>query len=566
LNGSLGTNAGIENRYNGNVRLNYNPGDYNLFCSYSLRKDNRNRTSSDAREQLDSLNSPQYYRDNNRSFAPPISHMAALGTEIKLDERSTIGISGDFFYNTLTRTDLSSQILLNSASVPIADNDRNRIDYETEKEFSTTVFFDHAFPDEDHSLRSEYKYSSMNEVEDSRYTNIFRVPAAPLQYDNLVITQREKRNDLSVEYTNPLTKDTKIEAGYTGEFCNTELENAASEFDRSRSVYMKDLTKSNRFLYNDAINALYATIEHSFEEFGVLAGLRAETAFLRSNLVTLDSVISNSYFNLFPTLHLSYKYSEAAELQLNYSRRTRRPEGDDLNPFPEYHDSRNLSSGNPKLLPEYIHSIELGCKLEKDEFSVMPSLYYRYTYNRFTSITKVLKDTLLLTTRTNLSTDQSAGVETILSGSVNEMLTAHASVNVFYNQIDASNLGYSRNKSVFTWSGAMTCNLNVTKATMLQLNSNYTSARLTPQGKMFPSYVVNMGIRQELFEKKVSLIFTVADIFKTLQRKMELNTPALKQTTINTRDSRIIYLGFVYHFGNPPNKSKDDALKYDDSL
>jgi Outer membrane protein beta-barrel family len=204
--------------------------------------------------------------------------------------------------------------------------------------------------------------------------------------------------------------------------------------------------------------------------------------------------------------------------------------------------------------------------LQNDEFSILPSVYYRYTYNRFTSILVPLDNTTWLTTRTNLSNDQSTGVETIVSASVNEVFSAHASANVFYNQIDASNLGYSTNKSIVSWSGAMTFNLNVIKNSMFQVNSSYSSARLTPQGEYLPSYVVNLGLRHELFDKQLSLILTAADVFKTLQRKGTIDTPLLKQTTVNLRDSRIIYFGFTWHFGTPAKKSEDDILKYDDKI
>ena len=56
-----------------------------------------------------------------------------------------------------------------------------------------------------------------------------------------------------------------------------------------------------------------------------LAEWGEEQAFIRSDLVTRDSIIFNEYITVYPTLHLAYKFSEAAELQLNYSRRVNRP-------------------------------------------------------------------------------------------------------------------------------------------------------------------------------------------------------------------------------------------------
>jgi len=52
----------------------------------------------------------------------------------------------------------------------------------------------------------------------------------------------------------------------------------------------------------------------------------------------------------------------------------------------------------------------------------------------------------------------------ILSATLAILVTAHLSVNGFYDRIDASNLGYGQDKSILSWSGAFTVNLNLTKA------------------------------------------------------------------------------------------------------
>ncbi|MCX6139030.1 MAG: TonB-dependent receptor, partial [Ignavibacteriales bacterium] len=566
INGSSGITAGIGDRYGANARLNYNPGDLNLHASYSIRKDGRNRTTSDARLQFDSASVPTHYRSDLRSTARPLAHMAQAGLDYQLDDENTVSASGNYFYNSQDRHDISNLMLTDALFEPQTDNTRLRLNTETEKELGSTLSYEHAFPGEDHTLQSEYKYEKTAEIEDNRYSNIYRKPFAPMQYDNTLVKQDETKNEVTIAYANPLSADSKFEAGYVGEFCTRRQENDADSLNTSLQRIVVDTTKTNLFDYNDAIHAMYATYKHSFGQFGFLAGLRMEYSTLRSHLVTLDSTIENSYFNLFPTLHLSYKLNEEVEMQLNYSRRTRRPEGDDLNPFPEYRDARNMSSGNPKLLPEYTHSIEAGCKFENEGFSLLPSIYYRYTYNRWTSVTRAISDTLLLTTMTNLSKDQSTGIEAILSTSINGLLTAHASANVFYNQIDASNLGYGSNKSVVTWTGALTCNLNLFRSSMLQINSNYSSERLTPQGKVMPSYVVNLGYRQEFFDRRLAAIMTIADIFRTQRRENHLDTPELNQVTVNLRDSRIIMFSLSYYFGTQTKHKDDDQLKYDDAM
>jgi outer membrane receptor protein involved in Fe transport len=336
--------------------------------------------------------------------------------------------------------------------------------------------------------------------------------------------------------------------------------------DPIQQQLVTDLTKTTHFTYDETIHALYATYENSIGSLTFLGGLRTEQSFINANLISSDSLITNNYFELYPTLHLSYKINSLLELQLNYSRRANRPEGDDLNPFPEYQDPHNLRAGNPRLLPEFIHSVEFGLQWQNDNITIVPSVFYRNKYNGFTRVTSILNDTTLLTTEENLASDQSTGFEFIFSGNIGNTFSANLGANVFYEQIDATNLGFSGTKSAISWSGNLNCNLNLATATMFQLNTNYRSLRLTPQGEFKPSFVMNLGVRQDFLEDKFSFVLTVSDILKTLKREINLNTPLLLENTITNRDTQIIYIGITYHFGAPAKKAKDKSLQYDNGL
>lgn len=381
-----------------------------------------------------------------------------------------------------------------------------------------------------------------------------------------MIRNGDHNNQLTLEYSNPLTEASTLEAGYRGEFTANDFDFYGEYFDPNQGKFVTDAKKTNRFLFDETIHALYITYKQSFGLFGLMAGLRTEGVSAKSNLVTLDSIMTNTYFSLYPTLHLSYKLSQLSELQLSYSKRTHRPDGEDLNPFPEYRDPRNVSAGNPGLRPEYVHSVELGCQFQNEVISILPGLFYRYTYDRFTTVTKAINDTTLFTTRQNLSSDQAGGLELIVSGSLGDFVAVHGSANAFLNQIDASNLGYGDRKSITTWSSNITVDFKLSGTSRLQINSNYNSSRLTPQGEQSPSYTFNAGFRQELLEGKLSLALTIADAFQTQKREIALNTALLSQAVVNRRDSRIVYLGLSYRFGAQWKKSKEEQLRYDDNL
>ena len=101
---------------------------------------------------------------------------------------------------------------------------------------------------------------------------------------------------------------------------------------------------------------------------------------------------------------------------------------------------------------------------------------------------------------------------------------------------------------------------------MLQFSSNYYSARLIPQGEMLPSFVMNLGLRQEFLNKKLALLATVSDVLNTMRNRILIDTPVLYQYIMRKRSARIIYLGVTYNFGNELKKKKETNLNYDNQL
>jgi hypothetical protein len=43
-----------------------------------------------------------------------------------------------------------------------------------------------------------------------------------------------------------------------------------------------------------------------------------------------------------------------------------------------------------------------------------------------------------------------------------------------------------------------------------------------------------------------------------------MNTQWLSQNSVNSRDSRVVYLGVTYHVGGLIKNAKDKALQYDE--
>jgi len=565
LNGTVIGNIGNRERANGGINLNLRKGKFNTFLNYSIRQDERNRYGKLERENYDSSGKIDgYYRESSRIKSRPLSHFLTGGFEFFSGPKNSFVLSASTLPIHQTRNDEQNRYFYNVQNVLTSQYDRLRHAPAKEWERNGTFSWQHNFNTDGHELHFEANISSDGEDEQNYYSTVFHTPPQKTMYDNNLVYQTEKNTQLTFDYVKPIGENARLELGYDGNFLNTLIDFYVEKYDTTQGIFIKDPTVSNLFLYDEALSAIYGTYEKSIEDFSFNVGLRAEGAFTNSILKTTDSNVRNNYFQLYPTIHLAYKRKNG-EWQLNYSRRVNRPDPDDLNPFPEYLDPLNLRAGNPNLEPEFIHSIEFGYQMNRKHFSLVPSLYYRYKFNGFTTVTKAVNDSVLFTTRENLSNDQSAGLELIFSTKGLKFVTANLNANIFYNIIDASELGGGK-KSIFSLSSNFNAVFTVTKTTMLQLTSIYRSARQTAQGKFYPTFVMNMGARQNFFNNKLSITCTVSDIFKTLEQRVLLETIDFKQNSYNRRDAQVFYLGFSFRFGNSGKKQQEEKLQFDNNL
>ena len=566
FNSTVTINAGNKERYNGNVSMNYKPGKLNFYGNYAIRQDNRTRINTIDRQVFDSLSMPAgTYFEMYTSQSKPISHKGALGIEYAANPKNTFGISANYSYRFMKKIEMVSKYFYNVNQHLSEQYDRSRFDPETEVEEDGTIFWHHNFSKEGNDLNFSYNRSWQYELEDNHYVTQYNFPSTFYNKDNTLIEHSNYQDHASIDYTNQLSNDSKVEFGYDGTFIFQKPVYYVENYDYNSQSFIKDQTRSNNFIFDQSVNAFYGTYQQRIDKFSYQGGLRMEESRTDANLVTKDSVINADFFKIYPSLHLAYSLKNG-NIQLNYSRRINRPSAEEINPFPEYRDPRNVRSGNPGLLPEIINSIEFGYKFQSSKYTFVPSLYYRHKQNAFTEIVSKLNDSTLLTTIQNLNSDESSGLELIFSAKPSSFLNCNLSSNFYYNSIDASSLGYSNKKSILTMSANLTSTFLFTPSTSVQISSIFKSARLTPQGKLSGSFVLNSGIRQNLFKKRLDITFAGSDILHTLKLQSNLNTPFLNQVITSRRDENIFFFGATIHLGKIPKKASDEKMQFDNNL
>jgi outer membrane receptor protein involved in Fe transport len=301
------------------------------------------------------------------------------------------------------------------------------------------------------------------------------------------------------------------------------------------------------------------TYEQPLGSFTLLGGLRVEDVQLDLNQVTTALTHDSNAANLYPTLHLNYRWTDDKQLTLSYSRRVQRPNPSDLNPFRIESDTFNFREGNPDLKPEHTDSFEAGYQYHSGETFYLATAYYRLSSHDFTDVISDLGNGVFLDTKENLASSKHAGLELVANGHLTKELTYNVSTNVYYAEIDpgdfplAASLGVTGSRSAIEGGGRFSVNWNATPQDIFQLSGQLNARRLTPQGYSDPNFLSFLGYRHK-FNDKLAAVVNVQDVFHTFRARSVIDTPLLHDVSITSGRSQALYLGLSWSFGTPSKR------------
>lgn len=395
-------------------------------------------------------------------------------------------------------------------------------------------------------------------VED-QLTDLYRMQRTTINLNSI---------EAKVDYTQHFFSWLKLEAGFDGNYSHENTPVITLEGTSQESaVNNPDLY--NRFLYTNNISALYFTLGGNVKNFSYSAGLRGEawqvyTRSLEWGESKADVPQYNkNFFSLFPSVFLSYSLPMDNELQINYTRRIRRPWGGMLNSFRDIQDPTNISYGNPELEPQYSNAFELNYIKSWTSHMISVSGYLRTADNTMNRIS-YMADNVLYTTWANVSKETNLGVEIVAKNNLFRILDLTTTLNLYNNHISAWSMmfkgdndyypisGDARNS--FAWDIRCMASVRLPWQMSFQATGRYASKMLTAQGSRQGGWSVDAGIRKNLGDWSFSL--NCRDIFNSRHFKSTIDGPNYTQFSERWRGGRTLQLTVKYSFGNMKAKNQ----------
>ncbi|MDA8693510.1 TonB-dependent receptor family protein, partial [Saprospiraceae bacterium] len=404
LSGSVTLNTGTPDSHSVGLSLNKRTEKFNLFSQmgvgYRKRASDVINTTTDLLANT-SLNSEGVEERNERYYN------FVLGTDYYINPKNIITLSGSYTYEqedqpsftTFNFFDGQSLDTWTRSEATTASNPKYQYELQYKREFNDN---------KDHQLVFSAIGNYFSKDQSSVFTEELIAGNKNLSNQLTATEFSESKYTYNLDYTRPLSDKMTIETGV--QYVDNVVRNDYQVQDLVGNEFVTNAGLTNVFDYDQKVLGAYATGAYEYGKWGFKAGARVEQTDLSTFLATTEVSNEQSFLDLFPSAHLSYKVNDRISLQGSYSSRIYRPRLWDLNPFFNIRNDFSIRTGNPLLAPEYTDSYEIGSVFIYDNITFNVNAYQRTTTDKIEYISS-FEDNVRIYSPQNVGTSDTKGLE-----------------------------------------------------------------------------------------------------------------------------------------------------------
>jgi outer membrane receptor protein involved in Fe transport len=575
INGLINASAGTRFE-TGSLNLNFRNNNFSLnaFFSGNAQLKSRTPSSQDRFSHDNSLQTQTRLLQNGYTDFQRHGYRTGLGFEWSINKTNTL--SGSVSYNDFANKSIGfinqKQYITDFSN----SSEQSIIGYRTSDNRSSVNSIDgnlsyrKIFQKEGQELTADYVVSFGSPK--SNYLQTQSLAGAFSPYNGISGSNpgTDSSHNLSIDYVQPINDKVNLEMGTKVIFQHITNTTSVNVLDALSGQYESDPFQSYHLKYDMGIYAAYlASSLKLFDWLDVRVGARYEYTTVR---IDYQNTNVPSYSLLVPSLILSHKFDSGETLKLAYTRRVERPEYAELNPFLNFSDPHNITTGNPSLKPEIGDNMELGYnknfenganlsltlteRINSQDLKQITTFYPIYKVNG-TDYTNVS-----VTSRKNIGKEYNSGG--VLSGSLpvfNNKLNIRGNMMLFHRYIVSDYFGnvdmglrYRLNLNM---------NYQLPKDFIVEVFGNYNSAARNIQGKNPQSITYSIAARKQFWNKKASIGITTTNPFnKYIKQVATVDTNDYSSYSVRQLPLRSFGISFSYKFGKDFKKDKDISNDY----
>lgn len=554
-NKNFGTNGSLSSGYNygkfgtslSSASFNNRNKKNNFYGNYS------NRFGSNYNFiNLNRLQSETIFDSRSTTVSQANANNLKLGYDFYSNSRNTFGVvvSGNFnnsFSNGNTKTPITG---INTSAIDrilVARSDSRNNNYnlysnlnykfQDTTETSFTADLDYGKYNSDRSnFQPNFYY---NNTETTILSQSINAQNTPIIIDIF---------SLKSDYEQRLLKG-KFGAGFKTSLVKTNNTFEVFNYPNGQPIFNAQL--SNRFEFDENINAVYVNYNRMVKKFNFQAGLRVENTNSEGNLISTqqnaNQNVLRNYTDFFPSGGITYQANTNNSIALLYSNRIERPSYQSLNPFEFQLDELSFFKGNPFLKPQYTTNIKFN---HTYKYTLNTSLSYSYISDFFAQVTEAVGDTRNFLTTRNVANQQIIDLGISYPFKVNKWWNVYASVNAYQSKYMATNDSFT-GLTQETLSIYGQNNFSLPKSFNLEVSGWFSSPSVwggTYRTKSLGS--LDLAIQKQFLNKKLNARLAFSDVLFTSPWRANAIFPNLIINGDGGNDSRQVRFNLSYNFGS----------------
>jgi outer membrane receptor protein involved in Fe transport len=378
---------------------------------------------------------------------------------------------------------------------------------------------------------------------------------------------KNQNNEFTIQgdYVHPLKNPKqKIETGL--KFINRDI---TSDYQLrywksgNGTDFTLDPTRTNKLDYTQQVAAVYGQFTTPLaKSLSMIAGARYEFTNIKGHQNEAGSAFESQFNSILPNLSFIYDLKNYSKLKLAYNKRIERPSINYVNPYINYSDKYNLSQGNPLLVPENTHNVELTYSTFFGNTSLNLSSFYRHTGNAIENVTTVGADTISRTTYQNIAKNNTVGADFYGSTTLFGKWMINLNGSAYYKMLKSQALNIKNNG--LQYSASMYTSFKLSDRFSLAGFAMYNGNQIQLQGSQDGWYYYFLGVQMAVLKGKGTLNLSAENFFTPeihmTTRYQYQNAEYVNQTTYFGRG---VKLSFSLNFGKM-NFVKKKAIENDD--
>ncbi len=542
---------GTNSKINGDFYLSYRNDDYTVYAggdyaehSFSIHIDKNMETFGSSGSIFNNTlwdGEAERYMSNFR-----------FGFDYKLDELSNASLNSTI---GKIRVHINDYVKVHSFSSLSDDYSYIQSGRSVEpKYYSTALNFSHKFNPDVNEITAEALYGHLdlpkNLLNSDYISDIGFILRSPMpQKYNLGDIGNNDQFRFKINYSQKFNDRANFEIGIQANLFGKKTDVKNEIFDWDSNLWEITIDKTNKFDLRNNVYSAFAQYSDMVFELNYQIGLRAEITDRSLNQLTLNRYYDYNKLDLFPSLSISKKIGSSGNLQFSYSRRINRPSDTQLNPYITYSDSYIIQRGNPNLKPETIGSYELNYQAGIGDFFLSLQTYFKSFSNSIYESSTVDAQNRIETTNSNFGEMTNAGVEISSNYTLLGVVKLSPSINLYNCSRNGKFDNLETKSNDFMWSARLDIASGLSKETPILLVINYSAKQYLEQVEINPAWSFGGGIRQSLFNNKLSITLQAQNLFK-MTSESTIRNPKFVFFQNMIMQKNIISLSLSYNFNN----------------